>query len=305
MALIKYGGGITQMSGSIAGNTFARNRYGNYVRSRTKPVNPNTDAQAKIRATITYLTTYWAATLGAAQRTAWNIYASNVSMKNKLGETINLSGFNHFIRSNAARLYNDRPVVPAGPTDFTLPEKDETLTIDADETPQRITFTIAKARAWNQEHLGYMFVSQGIPQNGQRYFFAGPWHMLGVFVGAEGGGEPKTIPHNPYYALAEGQKCWCRMRVSRADGRLSEPWIVSTTVHSQAIGEVPMLIGLTQAAAVTLLTSPEVQLVLGTVTTINSETVPVDLIISSDPVVHTMLNPGDPVDIVVSLGPAA
>ncbi|GAI58374.1 unnamed protein product, partial [marine sediment metagenome] len=39
MALVKYGGGITQMSGSIAGNTFARNRYGNYVRSRTKPIN--------------------------------------------------------------------------------------------------------------------------------------------------------------------------------------------------------------------------------------------------------------------------
>ena len=31
MALIKYGGGIVHASGSLAGNTFARNKYGNYM----------------------------------------------------------------------------------------------------------------------------------------------------------------------------------------------------------------------------------------------------------------------------------
>ncbi|GAH13494.1 unnamed protein product, partial [marine sediment metagenome] len=50
MSLVKYGGGIVQMSGSIAGNTFARNRYGNYVRARTKPINPNSDRQVVVRA---------------------------------------------------------------------------------------------------------------------------------------------------------------------------------------------------------------------------------------------------------------
>ncbi|GAH28464.1 unnamed protein product, partial [marine sediment metagenome] len=38
MALVKYGAGIIQMSGSIAGDVHARNRFGNYIRPRTKPV---------------------------------------------------------------------------------------------------------------------------------------------------------------------------------------------------------------------------------------------------------------------------
>ncbi|GAI01350.1 unnamed protein product, partial [marine sediment metagenome] len=45
MALIKYGGGIVQISGSIAGTVFARNKMGNYARPRTKPVNPRTARQ--------------------------------------------------------------------------------------------------------------------------------------------------------------------------------------------------------------------------------------------------------------------
>jgi len=93
MALIKFGGGVVQMSGSIAGNTYARNRYGNYVRARTKPVNPKTDRQSVIRTAMQLLTTRWAQTLTAAQRTAWNLYASNVNMTNFTGD-----GHSHTMR---------------------------------------------------------------------------------------------------------------------------------------------------------------------------------------------------------------
>jgi beta-lactam-binding protein with PASTA domain len=48
----------------------------------------------------------------------------------------------------------------------------------------------------------------------------------------------------------------------------------------------------------------EAQLVLGNVTEANSDTVPVGCVISSDPIVGTRLSVGDPVHVVVSLGPA-
>jgi hypothetical protein len=99
-ALVKMGGGIVGMSGSIAGNTFARNRSGNYVRARTKPVNTNTQAQQDIRGVMSYLTNYWSVTLSTAERTGWATYANAIAMKNRLGESIYLTGFNHFIRSN-------------------------------------------------------------------------------------------------------------------------------------------------------------------------------------------------------------
>lgn len=303
MALVKFGGGITAMSGSIAGNTFARNRSGNYVRSRTKPVNPKSDIQVKARSVVAFLAEYWRDTLTIAQRTAWNLYGASVAMKNALGETIYLSGYNQFIRSNAMRKFQLHAIVDDGPTDFSLPEKDAILTFDADESPQKLTFTLDLNMDWLSETIAFMHIRQGVPQNGTRNFFAGPWHNLGLILGSS---SPWTtpVPFTPHYPLAEGQKCWCIFRIYRIDGRVSEPWIVSAIVHSQAIGEVPNLLGMTQAEAEALLTSPKVQLILGTVTTENHPTVPVDCIISSDPVAHTRLEAGDPVNIVVSLGPA-
>lgn len=69
-------------------------------------------------------------------------------------------------------------------------------------------------------------------------------------------------------------------------------------------GMVPDVTGLTDAAASALITHAEAQLVVGDVTTENSETVPVDKVISSNPAAGTQLAIGAPVAIVVSLGPS-
>ncbi|GAI26829.1 unnamed protein product, partial [marine sediment metagenome] len=84
---IKYGGLVTDGRGSIAGNTFSRNHYGPYVRARVTPVNPNTAAQQLIRNAVAFLAAYWAETLTANQRTAWNLYGSSVAMQDSLGAT--------------------------------------------------------------------------------------------------------------------------------------------------------------------------------------------------------------------------
>jgi len=92
--------------------------------------------------------------------------------------------------------------------------------------------------------------------------------------------------------------CGCRLEmngVCKICGHTDEPRLP---------GMVPDLIGSTQAQAGIKLIDPECQLVLGDVTTANSETVAVDLIISSDPAAGTELTIGDAVAIEVSLGPA-
>jgi len=291
------------MSGSIAGDTFARNRYGNYVRARTKPVNPNSTLQVAARSALAYLTEYWSDTLTGAQRTAWNLYGTNVAMKNKLGESIKLSGFNHFIRSNSVRQFQHLAIIAAGPTLFELPAKDSFFAVDADSSPQTLTFTFQWGEDWLAETGAFAMIRQGVPQNGQRNFFAGPYRNLGVVLGS---GTPwnSAIPFTPTFAIATGQRQWCACRISRLDGRLSEIFYANATVHGQAIGEVPNLIGLIQGAAEALLISPEVQLTVGVVTTANHESIPIDCVISSDPVAHTRLDVGDPVNLVISLGPA-
>lgn len=195
-------------------------------------------------------------------------------------------------------------MVANAPTNFTLPERDMTVAIDVDDTPQNIAITYNDVADWCTETWASMIVRQGIPQNGQRNFFAGPWKPL---ININGSPAPHASPLSviPTIPVAEGQRQWCAFRITRADGRLSEIFYANALCHSQAIGEVPNLIGIPQGAAEALLTSPEVQLTVGVVTTANHETIPVDFVISSDPIAHTRLNAGDPVDLVISLGPSA
>ena len=65
---------------------------------------------------------------------------------------------------------------------------------------------------------------------------------------------------------------------------------------------VPNVVGLTQAAATTAITG--VGLVLGTLTTASSNTVPAGNVISESPLAGTMVNSGSAVNLVISTGPA-
>ena len=223
-ALVKFGGGITQMSGSIGGTTFARNRYGNYARARTKPINPNSSAQQAVRATLNQLTVRWGQTLTAAQRAAWNLYGSSVAMTNRLGESTFMTGFNHYIRSNSNLLRHELVVVDDGPTIFELPDTDPTFAITASEATQLISVAFDDALAWVGEGTGHLFVLQGTPQNAQRNFFDGPWRTIGHIDGD--GTTPPTSPSDlaTTFQVSEGQHVWVKARICQEDGRLSEPF---------------------------------------------------------------------------------
>jgi len=187
MALIRFGGGIVQMLGSIGGTTFARNASGNYARARTTPAN-------------------------------------------RLGESITLSGFNHYIRSNALLAKLGLTIVDAGPTVLAIPAMDPTFAITASEATDEISVAFDDTLEWLDEDGGYMFVSQGVPQNATRNFFAGPYrHMASI------DGDSVTPPTTPdaqasVFTLIETQKVWCEARILRADGRLSNKMLASCII---------------------------------------------------------------------------
>lgn len=230
MALIKYGGGIIQASGSLAGNTYARNRSGNYMRARTKPTNPATENQQAIRSAMTQMVGRWSGTLTVAQRTAWALYAASVSMLNRIGETILLTGFNHFIRSAALRSYVGASIVDDGPTEFTLPETDATLAVSISAAAQMLSVIFDTGLAWVDEDDAHMAIFMGQPQSPTINFFKGPWQLAGTIDGD--GTTPPTSPSTiacPFVAT-EGQKVWIYARITRADGRVSTQFMASCTV---------------------------------------------------------------------------
>lgn len=96
MALIKLSAiGITAMSGTTGGQTFAFNRAGKYVRNWAKPTNPQTDIQTANRALFGFLSQAWGS-LSAEEVAAWNVAAQTQSRTNRLGESYSMNGFTYF-----------------------------------------------------------------------------------------------------------------------------------------------------------------------------------------------------------------
>ncbi len=221
---VKFGGGIVDARGSIAGNTYSRNHYGAYVRARTTPINPNTARQVLVRTAIAFLADMWANTLTAVQRTAWNLYGSSVAMVDSLGATMYLTGYNHFIRSNLIAKMVPYPLVSVGPTVFEIPAQDPTLAVTLSEATQVLTIAFDDTMDWATETAAYMFFFQGKPQNAQRNFFGGPWRLIGSVAGIDPGGPVEPHAGTAVFAIAEGQHQWIYARIMRADGRLSEPF---------------------------------------------------------------------------------
>lgn len=225
MALIKTGGGLSAISGSIAGNTFARNRSGYYMRNRTKPVNPRTGFQTGARTTLAMLSELWhESPMTAAIRTAWDTYSEAIAWKNRLGETIHLTGFTHFLRSNASRLRAGLTIVTAAPTVLELPEQDNSVVISASVAANKLSVIFNNTLPWAGVVGGAMSIQMGRPLSPTRNFCNGPWRYSGKILGAV---VPPTSPQllDPAFTLVAGQKVWCSACIIRLDGRVSTRWV--------------------------------------------------------------------------------
>lgn len=225
MALLKLGGGVVEIRGSMAGNTFARNRFGAYMRARTKPINPRSSRQMAARTNIMYLAEQWRESpLTDVIRTAWQTYANSVVWNNKLGEAVSLTGFNMFMRANCALLTAGESMITAAPTDLGLPQADPTFAIGAvSAAAQTCSCVFDDTMPWCDEDGAFMLIHIGLPQNPSRNFFAGPWRYMTKIDGdsiSPPASPEAAIPVTGYTAV-ETQKIWFKCHIIRADGRMT------------------------------------------------------------------------------------
>jgi len=228
MATVKYGAGIIQMSGSIAGVVHARNRFGNYIRPRTKPVNPNSTRQIVIRTAMAFFTQRWHDTLTSAMRTAWATYAAAVPCKNRLGETVYITGFNWYLAVNIVRSQMENSKCDAGPATLTLVESDPSFSVAAYASTQKLNIVHDVALPWCGIPASILGIYQGQPQGATRNFFNGPWKKVGPIPG--NAVSPTLM--DPPFTLVTGQKVWVYGRIATGptDSRIGPPIIATCTV---------------------------------------------------------------------------
>lgn len=101
-------------SGSIGGTTSSRNRYGQYKRERSIPVNPATSQQGVIRARFGNNSAAWRA-LTDAQRAGWEALGASIVRTDPLGQSYDLNGQGAHMMVNNNLLDAGEAAVTAAP----------------------------------------------------------------------------------------------------------------------------------------------------------------------------------------------
>lgn len=201
-------------SGSVGSMTSSRNRYGQYKRSRSAPVNPATSQQGIVRARFGNNSAVWR-TLTDNQRAGWEALASQISRTDSLGQSYTLNGQGAFMMVNNNLLDAGEAAVtdaPAIQTPGTLLTVTPTLTASAFSlaytatplaastrlfayaSPQRsagrqfegdfrLVHVSAAAAASPADILAAYTARLGVPVVGQRIFLSLQLHK-GGFLGA-------------------------------------------------------------------------------------------------------------------------
>lgn len=209
----------SQASGAIAGLVYSHNHGGMYTRSRATPTNPSSAAQVVVRNAVANLSNFWSQTLTAAQRAAWNVYATNVPLVGPLGSARKVSGIAMYTRSNVPRIQAGLTRVDAGPTTYTLGSfTNPTITVSHTSPEFSVAFT--NTDSWATAVGGAMLIYASRPQSAGIGFFNGPYKFAGKIAGAV---TPPTSPSTIVspFPLAAGQQVFFRVEVTQLDGRLS------------------------------------------------------------------------------------
>lgn len=178
MALVKPGAMVSEASGKVGGTVFARNKYGRYARNWQKPVNPNTDLQQDRKANTAYLSQLWKS-LTSDTRAAWNSYAALTPTLNRLGESILLSGFNQFMKSNSVKILagpTGIPVEPPVTPGYSAIPNASAFTLQQQATdPGPLELVIADPIGIDIDDEALLLVSVSPPISAGISFYKGPW----------------------------------------------------------------------------------------------------------------------------------
>lgn len=121
MAKIKFSALVSEMRNKLNGSVMSKNRYGNYVRNKVTPVNPQTSFQQNVRALLSSLSSAWTG-LTEAQRNGWRALAQAIPFTDIFGDQKFLDGKAMYIKLNSNLVNAGEAAVSAAPAQVAIPE---------------------------------------------------------------------------------------------------------------------------------------------------------------------------------------
>lgn len=191
-------------SGSIAGQTNSRNRYGQYIRTRAIPVNPSTTVQASVRSQLALWSSTWR-TLSNAARTAWESYAATHPRTDALGQSITITGAQAYIGYNIIANQYSQPTSENPPADPTF-DGPQILTLTSAAGAITCTFTVPP----DADHSIGLYFS---PPRSAGVSFESDYRLLAVLTDANTSPLVLTTIYSTRFGLpTEGQRIFLRAR---------------------------------------------------------------------------------------------
>lgn len=209
-------------SGSLAGQTASRNRFGQYLRTRATPVQPRTTAQMAVRSALTGLTQGWSS-LSESERAAWVAWALVHPRTDSLGQSVNITGAQAYIGVNLGLSRASLATVAVPPSDSpTTPLTGIVVTA----TLLALGGLDVLSAAWTPTPLAadeYIVVDMA-PWTSAGVSFVGSWYFIDKGLAASVSPLDVTSSAVTRFGVPlEGQRAWLRARVLRADGAMSVP----------------------------------------------------------------------------------
>lgn len=131
---------VPPQSGSQAGTTASRNRFGQYTRTRATPVNPGSSAQGLVRARMAANSAAWRG-LTSAQRSGWMSLGQSMVRTDSLGQSYSLQGNQAYASVNNNRVLCGLSAVDDAPG-LVTPEALLTATITLTAAAFSIAYTV-------------------------------------------------------------------------------------------------------------------------------------------------------------------
>lgn len=209
-------------SGSAAGTTWSRNRFGQYTRNRRAPVNPNTTQQGVVRARMAANAAAWRS-LTNNQRAGWTSLGSFLSRADSLGSSYTLNGFMAYCSINNNRVAAGDAIVSDAPAQVT-PSALLTATITLTAAAFSIAYTATPLSA------GFRLFTYATAQGSAGRSYFGDYRLLAVSAAAA------ASPANVFAAYSAkfgvpvvGNRIGLSLAVY-ASGFLSGPLVTSAVV---------------------------------------------------------------------------
>ncbi|MGH8489398.1 MAG: hypothetical protein ACREXS_11190 [Gammaproteobacteria bacterium] len=193
-------------SGSLAGQTSSRNRYGQYRRTRASPVNPNSANQVAARGRLTNLAQLFRG-LTEVQQAGWFNLGESMSRTDSLGQVYNLTALQAYVSVNSLHLAAGNARVDAAPALVAVAPL-LTATITATVAAHSVAYTVTPLAAGARL---FVFVS---PQRSAGRSFESDYRLIAVSAAAAASpADIETAYEARFGVLVVGQRLFYKLQV--------------------------------------------------------------------------------------------